>query len=70
MDELVIVTRDVNGYTFKHYLLWDRVCHYIATHEEVRDTEILLVLFEGMCIYSALGSDRQLSWDEVVGFFS
>ncbi len=69
MDELMIVTRDVNGYVFKHYLLWDRVCSYIQEHESIRDTEILLVVFEGTCIYSALGATHQLDWDDVVGFF-
>lgn len=70
MDELIIVTRDVNGYMLKHYLLWDRVCKYIEENPSIRDTEILLVIYEGTCIYSGLGATHALDWDDITGFFA
>lgn len=69
MEEIAIITRDVNGNCTTHYMLWDRVCSYISDEEAIRDEEILLVIFEGTCIYSALGSGHQLTWDEITGFF-
>ena len=69
MEEVVIITRDVNGKRSEHYLRWDNVCEYIEHNDFTEDDEILLVIVEGTCIYSGLGAVDQLYWDEVTGFF-
>ncbi len=71
MEEVIIVTRDINGDRVPHYLIWDRVCEYINTHQEylAEDVEILLILVEGSCIYSGIGSSPTITWEDIRGFF-
>lgn len=70
MEEVVIITRDVNGERNGHYLRWDKVCDYINKDNSIREDEILLVLADGVCIYSGLQYDGELNWDDLVGFFA
>lgn len=56
MQEVWIVTRDINGKRTDHYLHWDSACSYVQGNFTDED-EILLVIVEGSCIYSSLSSD-------------
>lgn len=69
MEQVVIVTRDVNGKRNYHYPKWDSVCSYVEKNEAIRDEEILAVLVEDYCFYSSLGHNS-LSWYELIGFFA
>ncbi len=70
MEEVLIVTRDENGKRTNHYMLWDRVCSYVDDNDFGEEDEILLVIVEETCIYSALGTSFSLCWDEITGFFA
>ena len=70
MDEVVIITRDVNGTRNEHYLRWDNVCDYVNSNEYLKDEEILIVSVNNMCIYSAMWTVDILNWDDLVGFFA
>ena len=56
MEEVFIMTRDVNGKRNYHYLRWDDVCSYVEDEEGLQDEEILMVMVNDICIYSALGA--------------
>jgi hypothetical protein len=69
MQEVWIVTRDINGKRTDHYLHWDSVYPYIYQKNITDDDEILLVIVEGTCIYSSLSSDSITRW-ALLGFFA
>lgn len=71
MEEVLIVTRDINGNRTHHYLRWDSVCDYInsARFQDI-DEELLLIIVEGTCIYSGLTSFATMNWSDVLGFFA
>lgn len=70
MEEVTIVTRDINGYRNYHYLVWDKVSDYIHKNIEKLETEEILVIYsDGHCLYSLLGNNF-VSWFEVSGFFA
>ena len=68
MEEVVIITRDINGSRIDHYLHWDKVCDYIQQNLTDED-EILLVIVEDTCIYSSLFNDR-INCSDLLGFFA
>lgn len=70
MEVIEIVTRDTNGKRLHHYLHWDYVCKYVNTNESIKNDEILLILVDGTCIYSAMWTVDILDWDSVTGFFA
>ena len=70
MEEVFVMTRDVNGKRNYHYLRWDNVCSYVTNDEALRDEEILMVMVGDVCIYSGLQHNDILSWDALVGFFA
>ena len=70
MQQVVIVTRDLNGKRNFHYPKWDEVCDYVAKHEDIKYDEILAVLVEDYCFYSGLQDKSFLSWGDLVGFFA
>lgn len=70
MEEVIIITRDINGTRNSHYLRWDNVCDYIQKSKFTEDDEILLVIVEGTCIYSGLWTVNQLTWTELQSFFA
>ena len=70
MEEVFVMTRDVNGKRNYHYLRWGNVCSYIENDEALRDEEILMVMVNDICIYSALQDHKMLSWEALVGFFA
>lgn len=73
MEDVVIITRDINGYRFSHYLTWDNVCDYItkqlATGAITHETQILAVIVQGSCIYSAM-VHPPVTWEYVLAFFA
>lgn len=69
MEEVVIVTRDINGGRTCHYLQWDAVCSYFNKNESLQDEEILMVVAGGVCVYSEL-SHGEIIWEDLVGFFA
>jgi hypothetical protein len=69
MEEVFIMSRDVNGKRNYHYLRWDDVCSYVENDKELRYEEILMVTVNNVCVYSALSASFSLDWNEVVGFF-
>lgn len=68
MEDVVIITRDINGERTNHYMLWDQAYTYIEEHLTDED-EILLVMVEDSCIYSGLLNDP-ISREELTGFFA
>lgn len=68
MEEVWIVTRDVNGNRTDHYLNWDKVCGYIQETFTDED-EILLVVVEDSCIYSSL-FNNPIDLEDLTGFFA
>lgn len=68
MEEVLIITRDINGKRTNHYLHWDNVCSYIQGNFTDED-EILLVIVENSCIYSYLSSDH-ITASDLLGFFA
>lgn len=70
MEEVFIMTRDINGKRNYHYLRWDDVCNYVESSEDLRDEEILIVMVNDICIFSGLQHNGMLSWETVVGFFA
>ena len=74
MEEVTIITRDVNGKRTKLEYLWDSICSFINGHGGIEanihdDDEILLILVDGICIYSGL-TDNPITWEDVSGFFA
>ena len=74
MEVVTIITRDINGKRIKHEYLWDSVCNFVRGHGGIEanihdDDEILLILVDGICIYSGLTGDP-IDWDDVTGFFA
>ena len=68
---VTIVTRDVNGKRSLITCFWSEVCSTIAElRDDLEDAEILLITAGGACIYSSLGSDSSITWDDVTGFFA
>lgn len=68
MEEVIIVTRDINGKRTDHYLHWDGVCSYIQENFTDED-EILMVVVEDSCIYSSLFNDP-ITREDLIGFFA
>lgn len=68
MEEVVIITRDINGKRLDHYLRWDNVSSYVEDHITDED-EILLVAVEDSCIYSSL-FNNPITKHELIGFFA
>ena len=74
MEEVVIITRDINGKRRTLEYLWDDVCVFIRGHGGLKfnihdDDEILLIAINGMCVYSSLTSPA-ITWEDVTGFFA
>ena len=68
MEEVIIVTRDINGLRTNHCLHWDSVCTYIQENFTDED-EIMLVIVEGACVYSYLSSN-EITIGDLLGFFA
>ena len=65
-----IHTRDCNGRHTWWQINWDAgddAIYQIA--ETSADEEILLITYNGVCVYSGL-CDEPIIWEEVVGFFA
>lgn len=69
MEEVVIVTRDINGKRTCHSLQWDAVCSYIDENESLQDEEVLMVVAGGYCVFSGL-QHGEIDWEDLVGFFA
>lgn len=70
MEEVTIVTRDINGQRLIHYMTWDKVCTYVRVGlDKIEEDEILAVFVDGACLYSALGNDS-IDWEDILGFFA
>lgn len=69
MQEVIIHTRDLNGQHMVHYLTWDFVCSYIESQKFTDEDQILMIVVEDSCIYSAI-FDKPITWDDVTGFFA
>ncbi|MGM9554812.1 MAG: hypothetical protein ACI3V2_10930 [Faecousia sp.] len=63
-----ILVRDVNGKQETISLEWSDVCSYVESHLDELETEILMVLFNEICIYSQLGHNP-ITWEDLTGFF-
>ena len=71
MEQVVIITRDINGKRIGHFSTWDDICDYInSKRESVENEEILLVFVDERCIYSGLQDKGTLSWGDLLGFFA
>lgn len=72
---VVIHTRDVNGKHILHKMPdISQVCEYIdemllSPNSSAGEEEILMVVVDGICIYSQLGNDP-ITWDDILGFFA
>lgn len=71
MEDVVIITRDVNGKRIYHYSTWDDICDCInSMRETLEEEEILLVFVDEHCIYSGLWNTVPMSWGDLLGFFA
>lgn len=72
MEKVKIFMRDINGRRYMMSMRWWDVSvelsKQVTTGEISEEDEILLVLVDGACIYSAL-SDNPITLDELTGFF-
>lgn len=68
MEEVLIITRDINGKRESHFLRWDKVCKYVQENF-TDEVEILLVIVEGTCVYSYLANDS-ITRGDLLGFFA
>ena len=64
-----IYVRDINGKRDFYRLDWQYSSDFIDLSKTSEDEEILLILFNGTCIYSQLTSGP-ITWEDVVGFFA
>lgn len=65
-----IHTRDINGTSSVMTLRWGDIYNHINTHiNDLEEEEILLVVYEGTCIYSQLGNEP-IDWEDILGFFA
>ncbi len=65
--EINIISRDVNGKRNQRF--------YDCREDFIRDylngeLDILMVLYKDCCIYSQLQSSKELTWEELYGFFA
>lgn len=68
---VTIVTRDINGRRGFITGFWSEICSTIeGMKDNLEDDEILLITTGGTCIYSSLGRDSIITWDDVTGFFA
>lgn len=75
MNDILIVSRDINGETTKEYFKTsDEALEYCQIKsEEVSEEdvdEILLVCVCGVCAYSALSNQYAISWEDLIGFLA
>lgn len=75
MNDILIVSRDINGETTKEYFKTaDEALEYCQIKsEEVSEEEvdeILLVCACGVCAYSALSNQYAISWEDLIGFLA
>ena len=68
MEEVLIVTRDINGKRTDHYMHWDQAYVYVDDYLTDED-EILMVVVEDSCIYSSLFNDP-ITREDLIGFFA
>ena len=69
MEEVVIVTRDINGKRTTHHLWWNDVLLNYIEETFTDEDEILLVIVEDTCIYSGLTEDP-ITTEDLIGFFA
>ena len=68
---VTIMTRDINGQRGLITCFWSEVCSTIAElRDKLEDDEILMITAGGTCVYSSLGRDSNITWDDVTGFFA
>ena len=67
--EIIIVTRDINGRRTEYH--FDNQSQLASSHVEIYDKEeeILLILWDGICIYNALNSEP-IIWEDIAGYFA
>lgn len=71
MEQITIITRDINGKRIYHYSNWDDICDCInSMRDALEEEEILLVYVDQQCIYSGLWNTVPLSWGDLLGFFA
>ena len=69
--EINILIRDINGkrteYKFpnRENLIW-----FLNTESPNNEDEILLVIWDGKCIYNQLSTAFPILWEDIVGFFA
>ena len=69
--KVTIIERDIHGRRLTHSTNWHGA-YIIAKQRVLEDSnsEILLVIVEGTCIFSGLWTVNQLTWSELQGFFA
>jgi len=73
--EINIISRDVNGKRNQRFYdcREDFIRDYLNGELDILDAideEILMVLYKDCCIYSQLQSSKELTWEELYGFFA
>ena len=69
--KVTIIERDIHGRRLTHNTNWHGA-YIIAKNRllEESDSEILLILVDGACIYSAMWAVDIMDWESVTGFFA
>lgn len=65
-----IYMRDINGQRVIQTIPdMSLVCQFVEELENRDEEEILMVVVDGICIYSQLGNNP-ITWDDITGFFA
>ena len=70
MTDITIILRDINGVVYSYDFDWgdtalDFLCYEL---DDIDELEILFVKHDGCCVYSALASDKALSFEDLIGY--
>lgn len=71
LPRIELHTRDVNGMRTEHVFRGEHSIYTFLTNDGLSDEEeVLLLIQDGICLYSALQSDHALTAEDMIGFFA
>jgi len=71
MNDIIIIFRDIHGRVYSYdFDCADTALDFICCELEdsYGELEILFVKHDGCCVYSALGSDKPLCFEDLIGY--
>lgn len=67
--DIIIVLRDVNGKRYRWSFQNEQQAYKACVKDITEEDEILIVIQDGVCVYSALQSNP-ITAEDLVGFFA